>query len=360
MLPKAYLNTRVQVKVTTQPKPGMIATIPVSSEVGNMVLNPVTNLVYFIQNDNGLGVLDATTNKVITTVKTGQMPGNVIINPRTNRIYVSNWLDGSVSIINGLTNKVITTIKVGERCDEIAMNTRTNKIYAASISLSSRNGKLTVINGKTNRIQKQLPFKGRPSTIVADDVTNRIYITNTMNNTVSVLNGSNHTIIKTIKVGRNPVVTPVLSKKSHCLYIPNNLSRYCSILNLGTNNVHNLQLGRLQSDIILNPVTNRIYITSAQIESKGRMYVIDGGTNRVIQSMTVPTFTSMFINPNTNHLYLSVDNENGPDPLTVYQGSSLKRIASLPPVDFTGGVAINPLTNRIYMGADKKIVVIQD
>ncbi|MFC5448636.1 YncE family protein [Paenibacillus aestuarii] len=360
MLPKALLNSRVKIKVTEQRTPSIIAIIPVSGQVGDIALNPATNRVYVIQSESGLGVLDTTTNKMITNVNTGQMPSNLRINPRTNHIYVSNWLDGSVSVINGRTNRVITTIKVGERCDEIAINTRTNKIYAATISLSSRNGMLTVINGQTNRIQKRMPFIGRPSTIVTDEETNRIYVTNTMNNTVSVLDGNKNTIIKTVKVGRNPVITPALNKKSNCLYIPNNLSRYCSILNLRTNIVHNLQLGRLQSDIIVNPVTNRIYITSAQIESKGRLYVIDGDTNRVIQTKTIPTFTNMFINPNTNHLYISADEENGPDPLTVYQGSSLKRIASLPPVESTGGVAINPLTNRIYLGGEKKIFVIQD
>jgi YVTN family beta-propeller protein len=353
------LNSNVRLKVT-QSVPRIIANVPLSKQVGQIAVNPATNRVYFTFEDRGLGVLDGRTNRVIGTVSTGEMPSFIAINSRTNRIYVTNWLDGSVSVINGSTNRVIKTIPIGERCDEIAVNTRTNRVYVASISLSSSISVLTVINGRTNTILKRISIRGRFSTIVIDEETNRIYTTNTGNSTVNVVDGSRNVIVLTRRVGRNPVITPVLNKQVQRLYIPNNLSRYCSILNLRTNTVRKLQLGRLQSGIVMNPMTNRVYIESAQVISKGRLFVINCLTDRVIRTKTIPTFSSIFINPNTNHLYLTEYEDFGPGSLTVYNASTLKPIVVLHPGERSGGEALNRITNRIYMGGEKKIIVIQD
>ncbi|MFB9326302.1 YncE family protein [Paenibacillus aurantiacus] len=356
---RPLLNARARINVTPS-KPRIIATIPVSGQVGQIAVNPATNRVYYTLAERGLGVLDGKTNKIVATVSTGQMPLNVALNPRTNRVYVTNWLDGSLTVINGGTNRVIKTIPIGERCDEIAVNPVTNLIYVASISLSSSIGRLTVIDGKTNTVRKRISIQGRFSTLVVDDVTNRIYFTNTSKDTVSVLDGSSQKILRTWKVGSNPVITPVLNKQTKQLYIPNNLSRYCSILDTASGTMRKLQLGRLQSEIVLNPVTNRVYITSAQESSKGLLYVINGKTNRVVRTKTIPTYASLYLNSRTNHLFLSEDVDSKPDPLTVYNGSSLKRIAVLQPGESLGGTAVNERTNRIYKGGEKTLVVIQD
>ncbi|MDQ0877533.1 YVTN family beta-propeller protein [Paenibacillus sp. V4I3] len=340
--------------------PRIIATIPVKSPVSNIVVNPVTNRVYFLQGENDLSVLDGNTNKIIATLKTEQLPFQMAVNTRTNRIYLVNFLDGTVSVINGRTNRIITTVKVGERCDEIALNSRTNLIYIATISLSSNKANVAVLNGSTNKIQQRIPFIGRPSEISIDERTNRIYVTNTSKDTVSVIDGSTNNILTSVKVGRNPVITPALNTRTNRLYIANNLSRFCSVLDLRTNQIHNIQLGRLQSEITLNPVTNLIYVSSAQISVKGRLFVIDGRLDRVIRTLTIPSSTNTLINPRTNHLFISEFRETGAAPLKVYNGSTLKRIAILRPTKRSGATVLNPRTNRIYSGGETNITVIQD
>ncbi|CAN7408712.1 YncE family protein [Paenibacillus sp. LjRoot153] len=341
-------------------KPRLIASIPVSSPAVYFAINPLTNRLYFIQGDNRLGVLDTKTNKIITTITIGKMPYYMAINTRTNRIYVSNFYDGTVSVVNGLTNRVISTIKVGERSDHIAVNTHTNLVYVSTISLRSRNANLVVLNGATNKVQSKIRFTGRPAQILVNALTNRIYVTNTTTNTLAVIRGDNHKIITTLKVGINPVITPVLDRKTNQLYIANNLSRYSSVVNLRTLNVRKVQLGRRQREITLNPLTYRIYISSAQISVKGRLFVLNSRTNKVIGSLTVPAFTDVLINPKTNHLFVSESTETGAVPLIVYHGSSLKPITKLKVAAGSGSLLLNPRTNRIYVGGEKTISVIQD
>ncbi|OCT15479.1 hypothetical protein A8709_15495 [Paenibacillus pectinilyticus] len=340
--------------------PRLVATIPVSARVGNIALNPVTNRVYFIQGEHSLGVLDAQTNTIITTLNIGQLPSHLALNARTNRIYVANFLDGTVSVINGLTNRVITTVKVGERCDHIAVNTRTNLIYVTTISLTAKFASVVVLNGTTNKLQRRIRFIGRPSQLVVNELTNRIYVTNTTNDTLSVIHGTRHTILSTVKVGKNPVITPALNRKTNLLYVANNLSRFCSVVNLRTLKVRSIELERRQSNVILNPMTNHIYVTSAQVSEKGKLFAINGDTNRVYRTITVPTFTNTLVNPTTNHLFIAGSSETGTSPLSVYHGTTLKSITTLRIAKGAGDMVMNPRTNRIYIGGENSISVVQD
>ncbi|CAG7620248.1 hypothetical protein PAESOLCIP111_02260 [Paenibacillus solanacearum] len=351
---------RMKKRRARQLLPRVAATIPVSGPVVAEAVNSVTNRIYFLDDKSRMLVLDGNTNKVIATVKTGRLPFNLAVNPRTNRIYITNFFDGTVSVINGRTNRVIATVKVGERCDNIAVDPRANLIYVATISLTSPNGQLVVLNGSTNRVQTKIPFTGRPSQIVVNPAARRIYVTNTSEDTVSVIDGNNHAFLATEKVGRNPVIRPVLNTRTNRLYIANNLSRFYSVLNLRTHKVRNVRIGRLQSEIELNPITNRVYITSAQITSKGRLFAVNGGTNRVISTLTIPASTSMTVNPKTNHLFVAEQPESGTAPLTVYNGSTLERVALLRLGEGPRGFVLNPQTNRIYIGGDTIITVIQD
>lgn len=357
LIRKAVRVSKLRIKASL---PRLIATIPVSSPAQYLAINPITNRIYVIQGDNSLAVLDTKTNKILTTMKIGKMPYYMAVNTRTNRIYVSNFYDGTVSVVNGLTNRVISTIKVGERCDNIEVNSRTNLIYVSTTSLSSKNGKLVVLNGATNKIQTRIPFSGRPSHIVVNESTNRIYVTNTTTDTLAIISGDTHTILTTVKVGRNPVIQPALDRKTNRLFVANNLSRYCSVVDLRTTKVRKIQLGKLQREITINPFTSRVYVSSAQISVKGRVFVINSLTNKVIGSLTVPAFADVLINPQTNHLFILESTESGTAPLIVYHGSSLKPLTKLQLGKGSGALLLNPRTNRIYVGGENTISVIQD
>ncbi len=335
-------------------QPKVIATVRSAGPIGDIKVNVITNRVYFVNPDTEagtIGVLDAKTNRIIARINVGRLPTQLGINPKTNTIYVSNFRDETVSVINGRTNQVIKTVKVGRFPDNIGVNVRTNLIYVTSAI-----GTIFVIDGKTNRIRTTIPVGGRPSRIVINELTNRIYVTNTINNTVSVINGNTQAIIATIKVGSNPVIIPALNVITNRIYVANNLSRFLSVIN-GRNNklLRNVQLGRLQSEVVINPLTNRIYVSSAQVEGKGKLFVINGCNNKIITTKVLPTSSNTTINPNTNHLLVGNFDKNH---MSVYNASTFKRLARFPSV--SGSTALNPLTNRIYVGGNDSITVIQD
>jgi YVTN family beta-propeller protein len=335
-------------------QPKVIATVRSAGPIGDIEVNVSTNRVYFVNPDTEagtIGVLDGITNRIIARINVGRLPTQLGINPQTNRIYVTNFRDDTVSVINGRTNQVIKTVKVGRMPDNIGVNVRKNLIYVTSIA-----GIIFVIDGKTNQIKTKIEVGGRPSRIVINELTNRIYVTNTIKNSVSVINGNTQAIIATIKVGNNPVIPPALNVITGRIYVANNLSRFLSVIN-GRNNklLQNVQLGRLQSEVVINPLTNRIYVSSAQVEGKGKLFVINGSNNKIITTKVLPTSSNITINPNTNHLFVGNFDKNH---MSVYNATTFKRLVRFPLV--SGSTVLNPVTNRVYVGGNDSVTVIQD
>lgn len=335
-------------------RPRIITKVRTSEEVGAIRVNPVTGLVYFLHHDpdgGAVGVLNPRTNRIIARIDVGRLPSDLKINSRTNRVYIPNFRDASVSVISGRMNRVIQTVSVGPFPDTVGIHTRRNLIY-----VTSTDGTLSVINGSTNRVQQTIRVGGRPSEIAINEQTNRVYVTNTWNNSVTVINGSTQRIIRNIKVGRNPVIPPALNPVTNRIYVANNLSRFLSVINGRTNRLlRNIQLDRLQSEVTVNPRTNRIYVSSAQVEGPGRLFIIHGSTHRIIRTMNLPTFSNLFINPNTNHLFISDFDKNN---ITVYHAATLKQVAAFSSA--AGNFSIHPATNRIYVSGSRSITVIQD
>jgi len=77
-----------------------------------MVVNPAGTLIYVgDQFGSEISVIDANTNKLVTTVQVGkQNVFNVAINPSGTRVYVTHFSDGSISVIDTNTNKEIAGI----------------------------------------------------------------------------------------------------------------------------------------------------------------------------------------------------------------------------------------------------------
>ncbi|MFD0695146.1 YncE family protein [Paenibacillus sp. GCM10027628] len=341
---------RVKVR---QVKPKVIKIVPVSGTVGDIKVNSATNQVYFVQNENEVGVLDGKTNQLISNVKVGEGATFLTVNSRTNRIYSTNFRDATVSVIDGKTHRVITTIPVGEHPFGIGIHLASNRIYVANTS-----GSISIISGISNRVLRTLQVGGSPSVLGINERTNRIYVTNTEHDVVHVIDGKTQKMISVIKVGRNPIIAPSVNMRTNRIYVANNLSRYLSVINGRTNQKSvPAYLGRLQSGLALNPVTNRIYVTSAQVEGRGKLFVMNGLSNKVLRTLQIPTFTEITLNPQTNHFFVS-DSEK--KELIVYSGYTNSRIATLRTGDSPGNMALNFRTNRLYVGNSGAITVIQD
>jgi YVTN family beta-propeller protein len=104
-------------------------------------------------------------------------------------------------VINGYTNQLIKTIPVGLNPDGIAVNPNTNMIYVANSAANT----ISVIDGTTESVVRTIQVRGdNPRGIGVNPNTNIIYVANALSGTVSVINGMTNNVMARISFNISP------------------------------------------------------------------------------------------------------------------------------------------------------------
>ena len=208
--------------------------------------NPNTRTLYETnQHDNTVSVIDTTVcnqrnltgcNQTWPTVPMGTNSRHIGINKATNTIYVSNHDDDTLSIINGATcNRSNTsscsqpqpTTAVGATPQQIAVDETTNTIYV----VNQDDNTMSVIDGThcngadtsgCNQSWPTAPVGDSPQALTFNPNNRTIYVTNTNDDTVSVINGihcnssdtSGCTPVATVPVGAAPRAVGIVLDKN--------------------------------------------------------------------------------------------------------------------------------------------------
>jgi YVTN family beta-propeller protein len=213
----------------------------------NSIYSPNGNEIWVPQMDMDGKVLvyNASTNALMNTITVGMMPAELTFSFDGTKAYVANGDDDNVTIIDTATKAVLTTISVGdnpvgawtgsnnkmdvdnEDGQSISViDVATNSIDE-TISLGFMPG-IASYNGSKNELWVSDPMNGKvhywtwdagmnmwmhgssfntgagAHAIAFTNDGNTAYVTNQTANTVSVVNTTNHTVTKTINVGRKP------------------------------------------------------------------------------------------------------------------------------------------------------------
>lgn len=213
----------------------------------NSIYSPNGNEIWVPQMDMDGKVLvyNASTNALMNTITVGMMPAELTFSFDGTKAYVANGDDDNVTIIDTATKAVLTTISVGDN-PVGAWTGSNNKMYVdnedgqsisvidvatnsidETISLGFMPG-IASYNGSKNELWVSDPMNGKvhywtwdagmnmwmhgssfntgagAHAIAFTNDGNTAYVTNQTANTVSVVNTTNHTVTKTINVGRKP------------------------------------------------------------------------------------------------------------------------------------------------------------
>src|SRR3974390_3370152 len=109
--------------------------------------------------------------------------------------------------------------------------------------------------------------------------------------------------------------------------------------------------------IVLNPVTNKVYVASPVNDN---VTVIDGSNNTVTATVAVPTSVQyLAINTVTNKIYAPNGGGMGQGYISVIDGSN-NSVTNVPFSDPSGPgqIALNEVTNRLYVLAYQTMTVI--
>lgn len=217
-----------------------------------------------VGSDSFLSVIDTIADSIITNVALGAQPGGLGINRTTNKVYVSNHFINTVSVIDPTTNSIIETISGGfDGPRAIDTNEITNRVYVTNIKGGGQlnPGFVSIIDGTTNNIITSKTVGSDPRSVAVNPVTNRFYVS---------------------AAGDDPGLT---------------------VFDGVTNNVvATLSVGVSASGIAVDTILNKVFVANP---FEGRLYVIDGATNTIIDTISLPRPIHMVIDSQAHRAYVS-------------------------------------------------------
>jgi YVTN family beta-propeller protein len=204
----------------------------------------------------------------------------------------------------------------------------------------------------------------QPFAVAVNPATNKIYVVNNGPNTVTVIDGATNAT-RTVQVGTAPVAIAVNTVTNE-VYVANS-GGSVTIINEATGSTKTIKVDLNPQAIIVNPVTNKIYVaaTNGKVFStfnpNGNVVVIDGRTDTV--TTTIPGGKNPFaiaLNPVTNRIYVANDGNGSNATVTVIDGST-DTLAAGSPIGLgntPNALAVNPVTNKIYVTNGSNLSVI--
>ena len=250
---------------------------------------------------------------VVANIPLGQSPTSIAVNPATNRIYAACQSPTTLKVIDGDTDAVTATIPLNLiffAPTGIAVNPTTNRVYVDDYVHG-----VWVVDGATNAVITNITLPIGAVRVAVNPVTNLVYVGNMVERTITVIDGNSNTATE------NSVVAVI-------------------------------PLAYFGGDMVMNPITNRLYMVSNTYDFTTNKYrpviVLDGSTNTVIATPLHDFLAvSLTVNTLTNRLY--VVNGSGEFKVEVLDAADVSYLTTVTLNFGLSRIAANPTTNRIHV-----------
>ena len=175
--------------------------------------------------ENSVSVIDTASGRVIHSVAVGASPSSVTIFPRDHYAFVTNSYANTVSVINVVNLKVVGVVPVGDHPDGVAIDPKGQFAYVANSGSNS----VCVIDIHAQKVVQTVLVGRSPQKVAVDRDGRHAYVTNYGDHTVSVINLPTqigldvyNSILKTnniIPVGLNPRGLAVAPDSRHAFVV---------------------------------------------------------------------------------------------------------------------------------------------
>ncbi|MBU5444797.1 fibronectin type III domain-containing protein [Paenibacillus sp. MSJ-34] len=278
-------------------------------------------------------------------------PRAAAVNPITNEIYViSNTGNETFKIIDGVTNQATFITQLSGWPLDVAVNPKTNKIYVTSSLGSISNQDIVMVIDRNNQQTSSIWTEKYPAAVAVNPVLNKIYVTSKEGNSLSVIDGETNEVTSTVDLGCIPRALAV-NLQTNKVYVTCS-GNVVKIINGETGNLRkSVSVGNYSEAIAIDHAANRVYIATSE-----GVLVINGDSDAI--KSTIPYndyFAGIAVNPITHKIYatglssrlvLIIDGEREAIVNTVSVQSKPKN------------VVVNPVTNKIYVTSIDGVTVI--
>ena len=181
----------------------------------------INNRVYVTSySANSVSIIDAPTNTVLSTISVGTNPSSISYDVNTGRVFVLNQGANTISVIDTFTNTITSTITGQTNMTRCVVNDNNNTLYI----LRGANDQVLTYNTITLSSGTTISVGDLPYTLTFDS--NYVYVGNYNDDTISVINASTNTVIKTNSVTPKLITGLTVDTNKNSLYMTSQQNVY--------------------------------------------------------------------------------------------------------------------------------------
>ncbi len=191
----------------------VVASLDVGVEPTYAAVNESTNRVYVVSHANLLYGIRGSDHAIWRVVRTDGIGAfGVAVDPVANRVYVSHRDTGTVTVFDGATLDQVpgSTLNTRGIPYVMAVDGANRRLYVYVRGRHSDPTRVQIYNLNTTPAtllaEVEIPYGGPDGGggIAVDSAARRVYVTNSLDNTLSILDGRAGTVVTTIPVGTDP------------------------------------------------------------------------------------------------------------------------------------------------------------
>jgi 40-residue YVTN family beta-propeller repeat len=279
-------------------------------------------------------------------------PYAMVADPITKKLYITNLRFHTVSVIDSSTDKMVKEIKVGRYPTSIGIDTGVNNIFVTN----SRSNTVSVIDISTDEVVKSLEVGNEPALLIVDDsekgLDSLVLVANSRSNSISLIDGDKMEVMKEHIQTKDIPSDIALNKITNRLYVTHKDSDSVSVIDyflskdssFHYNNITTIKVGKYPTGINVNLDTNKIYVANSHANS---VSVIDGTSNTVEKIVPVGVEPAdVEVNRDTNKIYVSNYQNNS---VSVINGTDDSIITNVPVGRYPDAVYLNPTNDIVYV-----------
>jgi len=178
-----------------------------------------------------VNLFDTRSGRLVGAPLTPGMPIQAVADEQTGHGFIAGSRD--VSMLDMLSGKVLSTVAGSSY--PLAVDARRGLVYAGHFE-----GGVDVLNAASGRVVRHIALKGDANPLTVDEQSGRVLIAHTGpfaggapsgDGSVSVVDGTTGTIVRTVTVGRYPVAAAIDGRTGHA-FILNEFSNTVSMLDM--------------------------------------------------------------------------------------------------------------------------------
>jgi YVTN family beta-propeller protein len=283
----------------------------VGDQPWSLCYNPANDRVYCgVSGAKQIVAFDCVTDSILASISVPNSPRAMCYNPDLNRVYCA--MLGKVAVIDCARNLLLSLITTGTGTDVVCYNPASRKVYAANPGDNT----VSVIDCSTSTVRATIQIQWRPSALCCNPRDNKVYCLT--DRTVTIIDGASDHIIAAVGHHATPATAIALCYNStdnkvycSCSWTydgrPDYTEGWVSVFSGESNGeVARIQIpgtyprpGSLQHD----PQNDKVYCID---EYYGVVHVIDGVTNGIVRSVTLPAGPKSFAwNSSVNRTYVN-------------------------------------------------------